>query len=98
MSEVLDTEQRSARANKVLESVDKSLLEVGSDVDILVDVIKQNPEFSDDDLVEIVKEVWGTKEKPKVQKTKSQPKALPKSEPTKLQSKVDKKLLHFDEL
>lgn len=105
MANVLDAEARYVRADKVLSSVDSSLKEVDQNINLLVKVMKDNPEFSDEDLIDIVKETWSSPLKQaskavskKASQGKQEPKQnLPKPSST-AQSKMDKFLLQFDDL
>lgn len=104
MGNVLDAEARFVRADSILDTVDKSLKEVNENIDMIVKVIKEYPEFSDEDLVDIVKETFANPLKQaskavskKAQQGKQESKDKPVATST-AQSKMDKMLLQFDDL
>jgi len=100
MGQVLDMEARYNKAEGILNKVDKSLLEVDGNLELLVNVIKENPTFSDEDLAEIISEAM---EKPLKQASKNVSKKAGNSKPENKKeepakgTKIDRLLL-FDDL
>jgi hypothetical protein len=84
--------QAFSRADEILSSVDESLSQNEQVVETLQNIIMENPSFDNDDLLEIVNDVFGA-EKKKISKSVSRkaitPQKQEKKEPRKQEEYVD---------